>query len=252
MPGLKRENPFDSSSEAEELPQKRTAIRTRIYSHSSFKQNDEWVESDSDSESESESENKKGERVGEDTEASEYEYDEHISVGSSSSEYPSATSFTFDEEGEPGDLNERHDDEPDDDEQYARLLQQQEIALARSFMQDGYLGHELLDAMESEASFDMSYESLLELQENLGEVKRRGLDDVTIRALTKEPYTEAMRHGKDGSSCVVCMIEYNEDEQITHLPCEHFFHADCAQSWLRVRASCPVCRKSVPEVVDLS
>ncbi|PJF18804.1 Histone acetyltransferase [Paramicrosporidium saccamoebae] len=128
-------------------------------------------------------------------------------------------------------------DDVDEDERYARLLQQQEIALARSFMPDGF--SEL--GVESEGSLDMSYEELLELQENLGEVKQRGMDDTSISRLPGVKYTVGMEVG-----CVVCMTDFAQDECLVRLPCMHHFHQDCAGGWLRVRASCPVCREIVP------
>jgi hypothetical protein len=30
------------------------------------------------------------------------------------------------------------------------------------------------------------------------------------------------------------------------LTCEHSFHMDCIKEWLKVKKSCPVCRKDVP------
>jgi hypothetical protein len=128
-------------------------------------------------------------------------------------------------------------DDVDEDERYARLLQQQEIALARSFMPEGL--SEL--GVESEGSLDMSYEELLELQENLGEVKQRGMDDGSISRLPRVQYAVGMEVG-----CVVCMTDFALDESLIRLPCMHHFHQDCAGRWLRVRASCPVCREMVP------
>lgn len=141
----------------------------------------------------------------------------------------------------------------DDDARYARLLQQQEIALAGSYLEMGLFGNELVTAMTAavdgdseEESIDMSYEALLELEENLGEVKKRGLDETGLKDLVQTTFVECVFVDKeDSKSCVVCMAEYLEEDTLIKLPCEHHFHAKCVTDWLRNRATCPICRKAV-------
>lgn len=62
--------------------------------------------------------------------------------------------------------------------------------------------------------------------------------------------------GGDGSSgtgavrsCVICLSEGDTEGQLLcHLPCDHVFHRVCVGKWLRVQASCPTCRRQVPNV----
>jgi hypothetical protein len=150
-----------------------------------------------------------------------------------------------------GVYNVRELSETDEDERYARLLQQQEIALARSFVPGGLIFDQegMLGIAESDGSIDMSYEGLLELQENIGEVKKRGLDNSAIMRLERFQYNQKEEIGKsrggEDNSCAVCMNEFVLDEKLINLPCLHHFHEHCAEGWLRVRANCPVCRESV-------
>jgi len=46
--------------------------------------------------------------------------------------------------------------------------------------------------------------------------------------------------------CAVCIEDIKINEWYKQLPnCEHWFHADCIDKWLRLRNSCPVCRQIV-------
>lgn len=44
--------------------------------------------------------------------------------------------------------------------------------------------------------------------------------------------------------CTVCMDDFQVGDSARQLPCEHFFHQDCILPWLKVHASCPICRKT--------
>ena len=48
--------------------------------------------------------------------------------------------------------------------------------------------------------------------------------------------------------CPVCCDEVEPGEDLTVLTCHHAFHAECLQPWLKLRASCPVCRQKVSRV----
>lgn len=141
----------------------------------------------------------------------------------------------------------------DDDERYARLLQQQEFALARHHhgsYYDSDLEAQLLESPTQQVTdIDMSYEALLVLEENLGEVKKRGLEESSVQALPSFSFSSrsAARSETEAIFCPICMHEYQDDQSLIQLPCGHVFHAECGADWLRVRASCPICRKTVSE-----
>jgi len=55
--------------------------------------------------------------------------------------------------------------------------------------------------------------------------------------------------------CSICIDKIKVNEFYKQLPeCEHYFHADCIDGWLRVRGSCPLCRQTVqiPELELIS
>ncbi|MQM05931.1 hypothetical protein Taro_038750 [Colocasia esculenta] len=75
-----------------------------------------------------------------------------------------------------------------------------------------------------------------------------GLDGATIESYPKFVYGGA--HGGPqpkpaGGPCPICLSEYRPGETMRRIPeCEHCFHAGCVDEWLRVSATCPVCRNS--------
>ncbi|XP_047323609.1 RING-H2 finger protein ATL20-like [Impatiens glandulifera] len=73
-----------------------------------------------------------------------------------------------------------------------------------------------------------------------------GLDGPTIESFPKLVLGESRRLPKPNDNiCPICLSEYHPKETLRTLPdCTHCFHADCVDEWLRLNASCPVCRSS--------
>lgn len=75
-----------------------------------------------------------------------------------------------------------------------------------------------------------------------------GLDRVVIESYPKIVLGESKRLPKpDDSTCPICLSDYQPKETLKTIPqCNHCFHADCIGEWLRMNATCPVCRNSPP------
>lgn len=43
--------------------------------------------------------------------------------------------------------------------------------------------------------------------------------------------------------CSICWYEYNINEKICILPCNHIFHTKCIIEWSKRKKECPFCRK---------
>ncbi|KAF7057998.1 hypothetical protein CFC21_065139 [Triticum aestivum] len=80
-----------------------------------------------------------------------------------------------------------------------------------------------------------------------------GLDGPTIDVLYPKFFLRAgSRDGKSGASatvadgpCAICLGEFDGAATLRRgSRCAHCFHAGCAERWLRVSATCPVCRDS--------
>jgi hypothetical protein len=49
--------------------------------------------------------------------------------------------------------------------------------------------------------------------------------------------------------CCICLAKYANNDELRELPCIHFFHKDCVDKWLKINASCPLCKGEVGETV---
>ncbi|XP_010523805.1 PREDICTED: putative RING-H2 finger protein ATL21A [Tarenaya hassleriana] len=73
-----------------------------------------------------------------------------------------------------------------------------------------------------------------------------GLDESTIESYKKVELGESRRlPGPNGIICPICLSEYASKDTVRCIPeCEHCFHAECIDEWLRLHNSCPLCRNS--------
>ena len=55
-----------------------------------------------------------------------------------------------------------------------------------------------------------------------------------------EEHHEYLNH-----SCVTCMSEYQHDDNIVKLACNHVYHHECITQWFKEDHVCPICRKPV-------
>uniref|UniRef100_A0A0D3HHY3 RING-type domain-containing protein n=1 Tax=Oryza barthii TaxID=65489 RepID=A0A0D3HHY3_9ORYZ len=75
-----------------------------------------------------------------------------------------------------------------------------------------------------------------------------GLDGPAIDALYPKFLHVGVGDDDDacaGAQCAICLGEFVAGDALRRGPgCGHRFHAECAERWLRVSATCPVCRDS--------
>jgi hypothetical protein len=92
------------------------------------------------------------------------------------------------------------------------------------------------NAFESEAlQFIMS--TLMEIS---GEDRPAGLTNEQVDALPTVKISE-----NDEKECPICQDEYQVDQELIKLGCDHKFHPPCIRNWLNVNPTCPVCRFSL-------
>ncbi|KAI3814571.1 hypothetical protein L1987_14211 [Smallanthus sonchifolius] len=66
-----------------------------------------------------------------------------------------------------------------------------------------------------------------------------GVDEGGILAAGTEK--ERAISGED-AVCCICLAKYADNDLLRELPCMHFFHIECVDKWLKINASCPLCK----------
>ncbi|CAD8138012.1 unnamed protein product [Paramecium pentaurelia] len=52
---------------------------------------------------------------------------------------------------------------------------------------------------------------------------------------------------EDFCKCMICLMEYTDEEVVKTLPCLHYFHNECIDFWLAKSSKCPVCKNRCDE-----
>ncbi|RKP05859.1 hypothetical protein THASP1DRAFT_32308 [Thamnocephalis sphaerospora] len=114
---------------------------------------------------------------------------------------------------------------------------------------DGLLGNAEIPMGDD---IDTSYEALLRLGEQLGEVKKKGLSQRIINRLPVKTFGAGdIAQEADGTlECTICLTAYVTGERMRTLPCTHGFHVECVDRWLEHNGNCPICRERAGENDD--
>jgi hypothetical protein len=128
-------------------------------------------------------------------------------------------------------------------------------ALHRSFLDESNENNLLKEKMEEEFALrmveqqimdeicpnpdKMSYEQLLQLEEEVGNVNK-GMSKDKIKEIPLKPYHKALF--EDNCQCIICMENFSENELVKQLPCGHIFHGDCIDHWLSQQKNCRFCK----------
>jgi len=67
-------------------------------------------------------------------------------------------------------------------------------------------------------------------------------------AIEKLPKIKYHKNDIAENTCVICQTEFEEEEEITKLPCpnaDHVFHTECVTRWLKINGICPICRNKI-------
>ena len=57
-----------------------------------------------------------------------------------------------------------------------------------------------------------------------------------------------------GVDCVICMnaVDAKAPRERTVTPCNHFFHRECLERWMKVKMECPTCRGALKQLCRAS
>lgn len=50
---------------------------------------------------------------------------------------------------------------------------------------------------------------------------------------------------REDAECCICLTSYEDGVELHSLPCNHHFHATCIVKWLRINATCPLCKYNI-------
>lgn len=99
------------------------------------------------------------------------------------------------------------------------------------------------DVVFSQQEFDRVLTQLME--QNAGSNAPGPASDEAIQALPTRKVDKDMM-GSDGKAeCSICMDSVEIGEEVTSLPCKHWFHGQCVSAWLKEHDTCPHCRQGI-------
>lgn len=78
---------------------------------------------------------------------------------------------------------------------------------------------------------------LFDMLNDAYEAHEEGMGDEEVDALPEREQLEDF--------CAVCL--HDREDRVVSLPCGHSYHDLCLRNWLKVKATCPVCKRSARE-----
>lgn len=99
------------------------------------------------------------------------------------------------------------------------------------------------DAVFTQEAFDRVITQMMEAnpqsnaappasQEAISKLESRKLDDKDL--------------GTEGKAeCTICIDDMHKGDEVTVLPCKHWFHGECVTLWLKEHNTCPICRSPI-------
>lgn len=68
--------------------------------------------------------------------------------------------------------------------------------------------------------------------------------ELTMESGRSNSTSELPLHSED-SECCICLHQYVDGAELCALPCRHHFHYGCISKWLRINATCPLCKFNI-------
>ena len=105
------------------------------------------------------------------------------------------------------------------------------------------LGGQHGDAVYSQEALDRIVTQLME-QNQTGNAPGPATQ-AAINSLPKRPINEQDFGDQGKAECSICMADVELGEEVTVLPCSHWFHDECIRHWLNEHDTCPHCRQGI-------
>lgn len=140
-----------------------------------------------------------------------------------------------------GDGNNNNNDDNNDNENGG-----EDIDALLDMAEEGEEGDEEGQGNDDVDPDQMTYEQLLELGQQLGDVQQerwRVHGKNIVNSLTVIKYSKD--HALKDDMCVICQCSFEINEDVKILPCKHAFHKECVDAWLSDHKTCVTCKQSI-------
>ena len=57
--------------------------------------------------------------------------------------------------------------------------------------------------------------------------------------------TQSILDKGEQKKCSICLEDYNVGDKIIYLPCFHYYHAKCIETWVKNSDKCPLCNEEI-------
>ncbi|CAF0816170.1 unnamed protein product [Brachionus calyciflorus] len=102
-----------------------------------------------------------------------------------------------------------------------------------------------LDNIEDESNMFIDHGAII-ITTLINQLRNRGAAPASDTQIQNIPLISIdQKLVDDSSQCAVCMDDFALNEQAKKLPCKHLFHDSCIAQWLKLHATCPVCRNNI-------
>jgi len=101
------------------------------------------------------------------------------------------------------------------------------------------------DAVYTQEALDRIITSLMEA--NPSSNAAPPASQTAIERLEKKQVDEDMLGPERKAECTICIDELHKGDEVTVLPCSHWFHGECVILWLKEHNTCPICRAPIEE-----
>jgi len=81
--------------------------------------------------------------------------------------------------------------------------------------------------------------------EDTDENKPKGASQSLIDSIPQEQFSPKCSGATSELSCAVCLNEFEGNDMLRRLPCNHCFHCACVDEWLKHNKTCPLCVQDV-------
>ena len=73
------------------------------------------------------------------------------------------------------------------------------------------------------------------------------LDSLETSKFSETAAAKKAREEQEELQCSICLCEFEGEDDVRRLPCNHYFHKGCIDGWLRISRVCPMCNQDVSQ-----